>query len=224
MALAEPPPDAGIRHDLAHALATVRVLIGAAQAEQEAFQAQAPALLGTAEQELEYASSLVGVLAPTVQQAGSPADWPGDPAGESCDLTDVLRRAARALAPDGRSVTIEAPDELPAAMPATALNRVVRNLLGNALAAAGPEGNVLLRAATVEDGTTPSSSPNVRLEVHDDGPGPGGVGFSRVGGRGLDVVRSLVLPSGGWLVLGRSPWGGAYASVTLPGAHDEVGG
>jgi signal transduction histidine kinase len=56
----------------------------------------------------------------------------------------------------------------------------------------------------------------VRIEVHDDGRGPGSGSFHRPGGVGLSVVRSLVLPAGGWLVLGRSPQGGACAAVTLP--------
>jgi signal transduction histidine kinase len=112
-------------------------------------------------------------------------------------------------------------------MPRIGLARIVRNLLGNALVATPPGGTVRLLAR--RDGARPGGNgirgvtqSHVRLEIHDEGPGPGRVGFHRGGGLGLDVVRSLVLPSGGWLVLGRSRFGGACAAVTLPSPAEAV--
>jgi signal transduction histidine kinase len=104
-------------------------------------------------------------------------------------------------------------------LPAVSLARVVRNLLGNALATPGGS-TVLLRGMRVAGpaGSGEPGPPHVRLEVHDDGRGPAPAGFRRSGGIGLEVVRSIVVPVGGWLVLGSSPVGGACAAVTLPGA------
>lgn len=140
------------------------------------------------------------------------------------DVAAVLRAAAAATQPRGHSIQVDAEGPLHVAMPRTALARVVRNLLGNALAASPRGGTVRLVARRDEaPGTSaPVTGSHVRVEVHDDGPGPGARGFHREGGLGLEVVRSLVLPAGGWLVLGTSPDGGACAAVTLPapaGAH-----
>jgi signal transduction histidine kinase len=116
---------------------------------------------------------------------------------------------------------VDCPGQWQVALPRPALVRVVGNLLRNAITATGAGGTVQLRAVelpvqaagTGQLGLDPT---HVRIEVHDDGPGPGPDGFHRGGGLGLSIVRSLVLPTGGWLVLGRSPLGGACAAVTLP--------
>jgi signal transduction histidine kinase len=208
-----PPTGAGIRHDLRHELATLQVLLASAQHDPAADPSSLPALLATASAEIRYALDLVD---------GLPADPLPTPAGEPggrqvCDLDVVLHSAARAAGAGTRSVTVDSEPDLLVALPSVSLGRVVRNLLGNALAADGGS-TVLLRGMRVGAGEAGSDDPGprVRLEVHDDGRGPGRDGFRRGGGIGLEVVRSVVVPAGGWLVLGRSRSGGSCAAVTLP--------
>ena len=190
-----------LHHDLRHQLATVRLLLAAA-AGSGAEQAQDVAqLLASAAAELDQAVALTDAL------TAAPEAW-----APRCRLDAVVRAAGlTAVGPVAR-LAVEAEAELWAPLDATSASRVVRNLLDNALAAAGARGGVLVRAGQHPGG----GGPWVRLEVHDDGPGPGPRGFARGGGTGLDVVRALVLPSGGWLSLGTSPLGGALAAVTLP--------
>jgi signal transduction histidine kinase len=203
----------GVRHDLRHELATLRTLFAVAQDDPTLDPAGLRALLATATGEVSYALDLLDTL--PGESVGVPAvDQPTH--GQYADLAGVLRDAVAAAAPGGASVVVEAAGPLYVAMSRTALVRVLRNLLGNAVTATGGGGTVVLRAERLDpDGY-------IRLEIHDDGPGPGRAGFSRPGGQGLTVVRSLVLAAGGWLVLGRSPTsGGTCASVTLPAARKD---
>jgi len=217
------PPPSGIRHDLRHQLATLQNLFSGAVSDPSA-------LVDTARSEVGYAMELLDALpsgSPAIPVPRSGSRTPQPTGSESPDVSDVagvLRTAARASVAGGRTVLVDARPPLHVAMSRTGLVRVVRNLLGNAVSAAGPSGTVLLRATQVDPCSVRQSRgdairSHVRLDVHDDGPGPGKTGFHRSGGVGLDVVRSLILPAGGWLVLGRSPYGGACASVTLPSAR-----
>jgi signal transduction histidine kinase len=197
---------AGVRHDLRHGLAGLQALLQAVRSDP----ADTAAVLDAASTELRYVMGLVDVL-PSSDAGAVPGSVP---VTGGCDLADVLRAAARAAAWSDRLVTVDCPESLPVALAGPAASRVVRNLLGNALAA--PAGTaVLLRARSVPGRGTAAAN-DVELEVHDDGRGPGAGDFSRPGGVGLDVVRSLVLGAGGWLCLGRSARGGVRAAVTLP--------
>jgi signal transduction histidine kinase len=218
----------GLRHDLRHELATLQALVAAA-GDPTLDRSRVDALLATAGSQVSEALDLLDAFSDSLPaQSAAPARPPRPAAASrrtvperSCEVEPVLRSAARAAAPSGRSISVECPEPWRVALPRTALVRVVGNLLRNAVAAAGVGGTVVLKAIEVPTETAgPRQSPrgpgHVRIEVHDDGPGPGPDGFQRSGGLGLSVVRSLVLPAGGWLVLGRSPQGGACAAVTLP--------
>jgi signal transduction histidine kinase len=212
----------GVRHDLLHGLATLRALFTAAEATPRMTRPRLDALLATVGRELDYTRALAEALPDG--EAGATGVPPGTsvrPRGDRSDLTAVLEAAARAGMSSARSIRVEAPDSSPVALSHVAMTRVVRNLLGNAVAATGPDGAILLRAVEVGEHGDATGTRYVRLEVHDDGPGPGPGGFHRAGGTGLDIIRSLVLPSEGWLVLGRSPLGGACVSVTLRAAGRE---
>lgn len=213
----------GVRHDLRHELATLRTLLAVAGDDPSLDAAGIRRLLTVAQGEVGLAFDLLDALpipsprAPSRSETASPG--PTD-IGARSEVSGVLRAAATATAPKGRSIDVDAPAPLYVAMARTGLARVVRNLLGNALAATRSDGTVRLvaRADAPPDQRRRRGADRayVRLEFHDDGPGPGPGGFHRGGGLGLDVVRSLVLPAGGWLVLGTSPLGGACATVTLP--------
>lgn len=197
-----------LHHDLRHQLATVRLLLAAASGSASGQPGEVDRLLATATAELDQAVALADALDAA----------PAAPA-QRCRLDAVALAAARAAPSQHPRIAVDAAQALWVPVDATTASRVVHNLLDNALAAAGSRGEVLLRVRghprppPEADGAEPEG---VRLEVHDDGPGPGPGGFARPGGAGLDVVRALVLPAGGWLTLGRSPLGGACAAVTLP--------
>ena len=204
----------GVRHDLRHELATLRALLDVAAGDGSLDADAVRRVVATAQTEVGFALDLLETLPIPSPRAPLPGEGaqgvdPRPPADAPvCEVDAVLRAAADATAARGRTIRVESVAPLHVAVRRTDLTRIARNLLGNALAATPPGGTVRLLARQ-ERG-------HVRLEFHDEGPGPGPAGFSRGGGLGLDVVRSLVLPAGGWLVLGRSPSGGACAAVTLP--------
>ncbi|MGY1740277.1 MULTISPECIES: sensor histidine kinase [unclassified Blastococcus] len=205
----------GVRHDLQHVLATLQAVLSVADSADTLPPEELREFVRTARSEAVHALAVLDSL---------PAQDPGDPpacgAAAGTDADVVLRGVARTAVSTGCAVTVRSRPRLFVPMSQTALTRVVRNLLTNALAASGPEGAVELHARRIEG--VPGGRPApIRIEVHDDGPGFPDDGVHRIGGQGLGVVRSLVLSAGGWLVLGRSPLGGACAVVTLPGQYRE---
>jgi signal transduction histidine kinase len=208
-----------LRHDLRHELATVQALVAAA-GDPTLDRGRIAVLIATAGTQVGQALQLLdelGAALPTPTQPGTAPPAPGArPVISGCDVEPVLQSAARASAASDRSITVSCAAPGRVLLPRTALVRVVGNLVRNAIAATEVGGTVQLRAVEVPRGS--GQPAHLRVEVHDDGPGPGPDGFSRAGGVGLSVVRSLVLPAGGWLTMGRSPLGGACAAVTLPQA------
>jgi len=205
-----------LRHDLRHELATLQALVAAA-GDSTLDRDRVDELLATAGTQVGQALQLLddlGTDLPTPAPARTAPPARAHRTVAECDVEPVLRSAARASAPSGRAVSVDCASPWRVLLPRTALVRVVGNLLRNAVAATDVGGTVQLAAVEVPTGS--GHPTHLRIEVHDDGPGPGPDGFSRAGGIGLSVVRSLVLPAGGWLVLGRSPLGGACAAVTLP--------
>ena len=223
----------GVRHDLRHELATLRTLLDVAVEDGSLDADAVRRVVATAHTEVGVALDLLEALpipTPRAPLRGEPAHgavtrrpaaMPSSADLPVCEVDAVLRAAADATTSREHRVAVDAVAPLHVAMRHIELTRVARNLLGNALAATPPGGTVRLIAQ--QDAPTrgrprqeSATRSYVRLEFHDEGPGPGATGFHRTGGLGLDVVRSLVLPAGGWLVLGRSPFGGACASVILP--------
>jgi two-component system sensor histidine kinase BaeS len=206
-----------VRHDLRHELATLQALVAAA-GDPALGRERVDELLATAGTQVSQALELLETFGDVSPSPAARPTAPRRPVGQSCEVEPVLRSAARAAAASDRSISVACPGSWHVPLPRTALVRVVGNLLRNAVSATGAGGGITLRASEVPAAApgTGHSPAHVRIEVHDDGRGPGPEGFHRPGGVGLSVVRSLVLPAGGWLVLGRSPQGGACAAVTLP--------
>ncbi len=116
-----------------------------------------------------------------------------------------------------------------------ALDRILGNLVDNALAVAHPGGTIRLEARRV-DGVAGVSGSAVAFSVVDDGPGfpPGGTSRaferfyrgdpSRTGpgsGLGLSIVRELALAHGGTAIAENLSPHGARVSVVLPIAPPE---
>ena len=143
---------------------------------------------------------------------------------ETLDLAGLAREAAEETGLRGAeapAVEIEG-GEATAHADAEQIRQVVRNLLGNALDATGPEGRIRLRTGVDAGG-------QAWIEVVDDGPGvpegdrgrvfqpfvtqkPGGTGL------GLPIAARIVEDHGGRIVLDAASGGGARFRVTLPGA------
>jgi signal transduction histidine kinase len=116
-----------------------------------------------------------------------------------------------------------------------AVDRILGNLVDNALSVVGPGGTIRLEARRVE-GVAGVAGPAVAFSVLDDGPGfaPGGTtrAFerfyrgdpSRTGpgsGLGLSIVRELALAHGGTAIAENLSPRGARVSVVLPVAPPE---
>jgi signal transduction histidine kinase len=85
------------------------------------------------------------------------------------------------------------------------LRRVLRNLVDNAVRAAGPGGQVSIRI---------QQKPETAVEIADTGPGFGRTPSSG-SGLGLTVVRELLHAAGGRLAIATEPAGGARVRVTF---------
>jgi signal transduction histidine kinase len=169
----------------------------------------AEAILGATVQRFASAARTAGVTLETVP-AGGRGDVPGDP--------------------DGSNGPSLAADRI-------ALDRILGNLVDNALSVVGPGGTIRLEARRVE-GVLGVAGPAVAFSVLDDGPGfaPGGTtrAFerfyrgdpSRTGpgsGLGLSIVRELALAHGGRAIAENLSPHGARVSVVLPVAPPERG-
>lgn len=116
-----------------------------------------------------------------------------------------------------------------------ALDRILGNLVDNALSVVGPGGTIRLEAWRV-DGVAGVAGPAVAFSIVDDGPGfvPGGTSRaferfyrgdpSRTGhgsGLGLSIVRELALAHGGTAIAENLSPHGARVSVVLPVAPPD---
>jgi len=158
---------------------------------------------------------------------------------EPLDAREVLEATAARFAAGARAAGVDLgvaesgePVEAPLALAAdrVALERILGNLVDNALAVTGPGGTIRLEARRVE-GAAGVPGPALAFSVVDDGPGfpPGGTerAFerfyrgdpSRAGsgsGLGLSIVRELARAHGGSAVAENLVPRGARVSVVLP--------
>ena len=209
---------ADVSHDLQSPLAAQRAQLEVALAHPDGIDAASLAgelLDSTTEMERLVSDLLVLAAA----DAAAPLDEPS-----LVDLEDVvLEEAARARTGTGVRLDTSRVSAAPARAHRAEMQRVVRNLLDNALAHASSA--VELRVAT-EDG-------RARLDVLDDGPGVPDADRERIfdrfhrgdaarsrhagSGLGLAIARTLAERSGGRLELdGSGP--GAHFVLLLPGS------
>lgn len=153
---------------------------------------------------------------------------------ELLDAGELVRATATRFGPRAAAARVELRVALPSDAPLTiaadriALERLLGNLVENALAAARAEGSVVLELAEAK---LAGNVEALRFDVLDDGPGfpEGGANRaferfwrgdpSRTGtgsGLGLAIVRELALAHGGEAHAENRPEGGARVGVTLP--------
>jgi signal transduction histidine kinase len=126
-------------------------------------------------------------------------------------LDELTAEIARSIELSGTAkITVDA---LPicAHVDRLALWRAVRNVVCNALAAAGPEGTLAVRVSSVDGFAA--------IDVDDDGPGFD-CAESTPASLGLTIVEEFVDSCGGRVRIGRSPLGGCRVRMLLPEADD----
>jgi two-component system sensor histidine kinase KdpD len=211
---------AAVSHDLRTPLASAKAAVASLRSSEVQFGAEDRAeLLATADESLDRLTRLVtnlldmsrlqaGVLGVTILAVGA---------------EEVVPRALDDLGPPGRTVVTHLPDHLPAlAADPGLLERVLVNLIGNALRYSPPVVTASAHAGTVE------------LRVIDHGPGipPDRwddvfLPFQRLGDRdnhtgvglGLALARGLTEAMGGTLRPEETPGGGLTMVLTLPAAR-----
>jgi two-component system sensor histidine kinase KdpD len=211
---------AAVSHDLRTPLASAKAAVASLRSSEVQFDAEDRAeLLATADESLDRLTRLVtnlldmsrlqaGVLGVTILAVGA---------------EEVVPRALDDLGPPGRTVVTHLPDHLPAlAADPGLLERVLVNLIGNALRYSPPVVTASAHADTVE------------LRVIDHGPGipPDRwddvfLPFQRLGDRdnhtgvglGLALARGLTEAMGGTLRPEETPGGGLTMVLTLPAAR-----
>ena len=193
--------DARLRHDIRQSLAALRALAAIVEAEVAADA-------GVAER-LRLICNEVDWIAELVSSSGS---TDGDQDFSVVDVGAVVASTCSSMSL-GAGCDLRVVQE-PAVMALTdeiALRRSARNLVDNAVRAAGPGGTV--EVAVRREGS------RAVLEVSDDGPGFGRMPTQQ--GLGLVTVRRFVSRVRGTLDIGRSRLGGARLTLSMP---THVGG
>ncbi|MFR9728213.1 sensor histidine kinase [Saccharopolyspora sp. MS10] len=189
----------GLLHDLGHGLTTVSYLAEGLHAEDE--------LPRAARERLEVVRRELARLLDLVATGAAPGDpVPVELRGLLTQLADAHRRegAPQVRLRPGGPVTVLAD--------ATAVWRMLANLVQNAVRAAGAGGAVEL--GIVRD--RPDSG-TATVEVLDDGPGLGR-GPAGSDGLGLGIVTRLARACGARLRLDPAPSGGTRARLVFPAA------
>jgi len=217
---------AAVSHDLRTPLASAKAAVTSLRTPDVPWtKADIAELLATADESLDRLTHLVeNLLDMSRLQAGALSLFPR-PVG----LDEVVARALDSVEPDGRAVTVDVPDSLPAveADPAI-LERVIVNLVQNALRYSPAGAPPLLAGSALGN--------RVELRVVDRGPGIPDedkermfVPFQRLGdtdnttgvGLGLALSRGLAEAMGGSLTAEDTPGGGLTMVISLH-AHDDA--
>ncbi|HEY7103407.1 MAG TPA: DUF4118 domain-containing protein [Mycobacteriales bacterium] len=212
---------AAVSHDLRSPLASAKAAVTALRSPGMQWKdAERAELLATADESLDQLTRLVNNLLDMSRlQAGALAVHPA-PVGAD----DVLPAVLAELGPASRAVQLRLPDDLPEldADPVL-LERILANLIGNALRHSPADRPPLVSASTLGD--------RVELRVVDRGPGVREadwqrifVPFQRLGdtdnttgvGLGLALSRGLAEAMGGTLEPENTPGGGLTMVLSLP--------
>jgi signal transduction histidine kinase len=186
----------GLMHDLGHQMMTLSLLADSV-CEDGALPSAARHRMEIVKQEIFRILQLIADFAPS------------DAATARAERVDIRAIAGEAAQLAGLTydtgVTVEPGGPAVISINPSILRRVLRNLVDNAVRAAGPSGQVLIRVEQTQETV---------LEIADTGPGFG-LGPSGATGLGLTVVRNLLDAVGGRLDVATDPGGGARVQVTF---------
>jgi K+-sensing histidine kinase KdpD len=213
---------AGVGHDLRTPLAGIKAAVTSLRAvDVEWSPAERDELLGAVEGSADRLDALVSnLLAASRLDAGAVST-----SLAAVDVEEIVGRALGGIG-DGERVVVDVPNGLPLVLADVGLaERVVANLVDNALRHSGRGTNVLVRAA-VRGG-------DVVVSVVDTGPGVPTARYAdlftpyqRSGDRstgglglGLSVARGFTLAMGGSLEPAQTPGGGLTMHLRLPQAQ-----
>ncbi len=230
---------AAVSHDLRTPLASAKAAVTSLRSDDVQWAAEDhDELLATADESLDKLTRLVeNLLDMSRLQAGAMSVFP-----RPADLGEIVARSLDDLGPGGKVVLVEMPADLPEVLVDPGiLERVISNLMANALRYSPPGSPPLLTASSLGD--------RVELRVIDRGPGipeeQAGrmfVPFQRLGdtdnttgiGLGLALSRGLTEAMEGTLEPEETPGGGLTMALslpavpgtaqTLPGEHTEPQG
>ncbi|MGF7238904.1 MAG: DUF4118 domain-containing protein [Frankia sp.] len=216
---------AAVSHDLRTPLASAKAAVtGLRSKDVDWTDDEQGELLATADESLDRMARLVDNLLDLNRlQAGRLSVFP-----RAVALDDVLPAAFNDLGPAARTVTVNVPEDVPAARADPALlERVIANLLSNAVRHSPPGRPPIVSASTLGD--------RVEVRVIDQGPGLPGerreqmfTPFQRLGdtdnetgiglglGLGLALSRGLTEAMNGTLTPEDTPGGGLTMVISLP--------
>ncbi|HXP19037.1 MAG TPA: DUF4118 domain-containing protein [Streptosporangiaceae bacterium] len=212
---------AAVSHDLRTPLASAKAAVTSLRSDDIQWAPEDfDELLATADESLDKLTRLVeNLLDMSRLQAGAMAVFP-----RPADLAEIVARSLDDLGPEGRKLVVEIPADLPeVAVDPGILERVIANLVANALRYSPPGTPPLLTASSLGD--------QVEVRVIDRGPGiPAAqtsrmfVPFQRLGdtdnttgtGLGLALSRGLTEAMGGTLEPEETPGGGLTMALSLP--------
>ncbi len=217
---------AAVGHDLRSPLASAKAAITSLRSDDVQWtRGDRSELLTTANESLDQLARLVDNLLDLSRLRADALTVLSSPVA----LEGVVPRALNELGPSGRSVVVDVPDDLPLVhADAGLLERVVANLVGNALRYSPPEHPPVIAGSSLAD--------RVELRVIDRGPGiaPANLDrvftpFQRLGdtdnaagiGLGLALSRGLTEAMGGTLVPEDTPGGGLTMVVSLPASPPQ---
>jgi signal transduction histidine kinase len=190
-----------VAHDIRHELSTIMLLASVVQRAADVGP-DSRARVAQIIAEARWLEELISAYEQRPASAG-PETGPPTPldvvAGE---ILQPIRMSSRAR------IRLEA-TSVGARVDRLALWRVLRNIVGNALAAAGEGGEVVVRVYELDGCAV--------VDVDDDGPGfdPGRAGGTSLG---LTIIADLVQRWGGRLTIGRGSLGGCGVRLSVPAA------
>ena len=221
-----------VSHDLRTPLATIRAAAGSlADPAIELAEDERRATARSIDVEAERMNRMVGDLLDMSRIQGGALVAEIEVIPLDAILLPAVERARAAHA--GRPIHVDLPNEMPNVRgDAALLDRILSNLLENAVNHAGSKAHIQVRGHPRDDGT-------VAIVVEDDGPGvpddalsgiferfePGRPAGQRRGfGLGLAIVDGFARAMGGTVSAARSGMGGLAVTVVLPAAQPAEAG
>ena len=222
-----------VSHDLRNPLTTISLSASSLIEEHERQRTQAPRFLGVIKRSAEQANAMIrNLLDVSTIEAGHFSVQ-----RQPMDVRELMKQACEMLTPLAedraiRLVCVSPPEAVEISVDPSQLDRVISNLVGNALKFT-PRDGVVTFSAEVADG-------ELRFSVADTGPGmppdqvphvfdrfwQGRPGDRRGAGLGLSIARGIVTAHGGrvWLESKEGKGTTVYFTIPMQGSiPDEAG-